>query len=65
MSARFTLNAGDWTPMRPVRNERGPSGLFGHHFEINGSATFLRALSGDGTATPYAITDVSGLQGIS
>ena len=27
-------------------------------------ASFLRALSGDGAATPYAITDVYGLQGV-
>ena len=41
-------------------------GFSASNFEIASSgASFLRVLSGDGGATPYAITDVFGLQGIS
>ena len=48
------------------RNERRPAGLFRPPIDsqINDGASFLRALSGDGGATPYAITDVYGLQGV-
>ena len=51
--------------MRPVPGMGGVlPGFTATNFAVNDGATFLRALSGDGAATPYAITDVYGLQGV-
>ena len=53
----FTLNGGAWSQLGSL-----PS-FCAKDFRISGG-TFLRALNGDGAATPYQINDVYGLQGI-
>ena len=55
----FTLQSGSWSQVTPNL----PSFTANDFRIVNG--TFVRALSGDGTAAaPYQITDVYGLQGI-
>ena len=62
----FTLGKGNWiqNASSPGMNGVLPGFTATNRFQVNDGASFLRALSGDGAATPYAITDVYGLQGV-
>ena len=56
----FILNGGNW-----VQNSATLPSFTAGSFTLNGG-TFLRVLGGDGTSgTPYLLTDVYGLQGVS
>ncbi|MDQ0357845.1 filamentous hemagglutinin family protein, partial [Rhodoplanes tepidamans] len=58
--ASFTLQKGAWTQIATTLPTFSATS-----FSIASGASFLRALSGDGSsATPYLIADVYGLQGI-
>ena len=54
----FTLQGGTWTQVAS-----NLPAFSANDFRLNGG-TFIRALGGDGTETPYQIADVYGLQGI-
>ncbi|AFJ03007.1 Large exoproteins involved in heme utilization or adhesion [Methylophaga frappieri] len=54
----FTLENGDWTQINATLPDFAVN-----DFRITGG-TFIRALSGDGSATPYQLTDIYGVQGM-
>ena len=54
----FTLQGGNW-----VQNTSSLPAFSASNFVLSGG-TFLRVLGGDGSDTPYQLTDVYGLQGV-
>jgi filamentous hemagglutinin family protein len=58
--ANFILENGSWTQNSATL----PSFSASHDFELQGVSTFLRVTGGNGTTSPYQITDVYGLQGL-
>jgi len=58
---RFTLQSGHWRQIAAML-----PGFRAADFRLNYGSSFVRATGGDGSgASPYALTDVYGLQGIS
>jgi filamentous hemagglutinin family protein len=56
----FILQNGTWTQ----NTASLPAFAATHDFELQNSSTFLRVTGGNGTSSPYQITDVYGLQGL-